>query len=564
MANPEVLNFELKNSISEECSAFMNPTDVFSPCTNNCIDIRRSGAKKNLTQPRLMQKELTKFDNTLKDMYAHLMKTLEETKSELKKELELEKIHPKRIKDILDDKFGAITTVPDASEKSESKVKLNYVKLMGESLSPETQKVQNKRNKEAEKKRRQKLQNTLIKKVVDDKGRLVSKYDELFTLETPFDLTNKGRQISKNTGLVKTKYGRSDKRVELHLRFKANQTLESTQKELKRKIKQKNTDTNNFRMLSEKADLLKGLVNQPHTNKPLKLVRTGDKKTTVARGGDKAMRQLILLFGIQEFKDKLDGMKQKYAFTDKTEKILGYPKTYSCRITDQKHPTVQDFKYFAFKSLEENIENIFLNYLYCKMKSLGALTVFDIGELKTYERIDIPPVKMFRLEYVVGSQVHFYMFSREGGNFRFSFKKIGSNSPNSSYSNSLKYSMHEKSPFVEYNEAVRLARKLIRSNPDTMLRDAGLARFYLRNEDKYRMDPIGNILKVIDLHKRPNNKGDSKYNILFANSVPTSRKRSESKSKRSALKSTASKSTASKSTASKSTSQKPWHFFRYR
>ena len=76
MANPEVLNFELKNSISEECSAFMNPTDVFSPCTNNCIDIRRSGAKKNLTQPRLMQKELTKFDNTLKDMYAHLMKTL--------------------------------------------------------------------------------------------------------------------------------------------------------------------------------------------------------------------------------------------------------------------------------------------------------------------------------------------------------------------------------------------------------------------------------------------------------------------------------------------------------
>ena len=244
------------NSISEECSSFMSPTDVFSPCKENCIDIERLGAKKNLTQPRLMQKELTKFDNTLKDMYTHLIKTLEETKYELKKELEDKKIHPKRIKDILNHKFGALTTVPDAKEKSDSKVKLNFAKTMSKSLSPETQKVQNKRNKEAEKKRRQKVQNRLIETVINDKGRLISNYDNLFTLETPFDLSNKGKIISKDTGVLKTKYDRSNKRVELQLRFKANQALDNTQNVLNKKVKEGKFDT----ILSEKAKLLKFIL----------------------------------------------------------------------------------------------------------------------------------------------------------------------------------------------------------------------------------------------------------------------------------------------------------------
>ena len=307
----------INDSISEECSTYMNPTDVFSPCTENCIDLSRSGANKNLTQPRLMQLELTKFQNTLTDMHTHLIIKLEETKLEMKKELEEEKVHPKRIKDILDNKFGAITTVPDVKDKSESKIRLNFAKAMNKKLSPGTQKVQNKRNKEAEKKRRQKLQNKLIKTVIDNKGRLASKYDNLFTLETPFDLSNKGKVISKDTGVLKTKYDRSNKRVELQLRFKANQAFSNTQEALNKKLKEGKSNS----VLSEKAKLLKELADKPHTDKPLKLVRMG-KKATVARGGDKAMREIIALFGIQEFKDKQNGMKQKYTLTNKTEKLL--------------------------------------------------------------------------------------------------------------------------------------------------------------------------------------------------------------------------------------------------
>jgi len=499
----ESTNLNVTNdSISEECSTFMNPTDVFSPCKENCIDLRRSGANKNLTQPRLMQIELTKFQNTLTDMHTHLIKKLEETKSELKKELEEKKVHPKRIKDILDNKFGAITTVPDVNEKSDSKIKLNYAKAMKMSLSPETQKVQNKRNKEAEKKRRQKLQNKLIETVIDDKGKLASKYNNLFTLETPFDLSDKGKVISKDTGVLKTKYDRSNKRVELQLRFKANQALSNTHDALNKKLKEGKINN----VLSEKDKLLMELANKPHADKPLKLVRMGTK-TTVARGGDKAMRKLIALFGIKEFKDKQNGMKQKYALTEKTEKILDYPPgIFSLRVNDQNHPTIGDFKYFLFKDLEKTIRNIFLDYLYVKLRGMKENEVLDIGQLKEYEKIDIPFVDTYKLDYP-GTII---MFTRgESGTLKIKSKQFSSVNENSS-SKSLKYKMNAKGPFENYEEAVRLARKMVRSKPDALLQDDAIARFYLRNDDRYRMEPIGNILKVVNLHKNAKAKASSK------------------------------------------------------
>lgn len=515
----ESRNLNMTNDlISEECSSFLNATDVFAPCTDHCIDITRTGAKKFLTQPRLMQKELTKFDNTLKDMYTYLIKKLEETRYELKKELEYEKVHPKRIRDIIDDKFGGITTVPDARKNDGFKAK-----PMNWDLSPEAQK---KRNKEAEKKRRQKLQNKLIKKVVNEKGELISNYDELFALETPFELTNKGKRISKNTGVLKTKYDRIDKKIELHLRFKANQALKNAQNLLKKKTGQGKTDTKTY----EKAELLKELVNKPHTNKPLKLVRVDGKKTTVARGGDKAMRQIISLFGIQEFKDKLDNMKQKYALTEKTEKILDYPKgIFSLRTSaGEKHPTVENFKYFDFKHLEKTVESIFLDYLYVKVRDLQVNTAFDIGKLKTYEKIDIPYVNMYKLEYV-GS---IYMFVKDKGKFNLKLKIIGDDVMPSP-SKSLKYRMNVQAPFVNYDEAVRLARKMVRSDPDTFLRDDNVARFYLRNEDKYRMEPIGNILRVIDLHKpvskSPSRSRPASPRITYRPATPPPKSASKSK-----------------------------------
>ncbi len=500
------------NSISQECSSFMNPTDVFSPCTNNCIDPSRSN--KNLTQPRLMQKELTKFDNILKDMYNHLMKNLEYTKFELKKELESSKVHPKRIKDILNDKFGTITHVPDENTKTRTdgfKEKINFAKMMNWELSPETQKIKNKRNKEVEKKRKQKNQTKLIKTIINNKGNLKSKYNGLFTLETPFDLTSKGKRVSKTTGVLKTKYGRDDKKIERHLRFKANQALKNTQNLINKKMKQGNTNPNDLKTLSNKASLLKKLVNMPHANKPLKLVRTETiegTKTTVAKGGDKAMRKLISLFGIQEFKDKLDNMKQKYALTDKTEKILDFPEnTYILRINNQKHPNVGDFKYFEFKELEKTVEKLFLVSLYRKMQYLNADEVFDIGELKKYEKFDIPYVKVYQLKF----NDRIYMFESENGKFKLKSKKIGSKPVNSL--TSLTYRMNSNGPFVDYNEAVRVARKRIRSEPGKLLQSNNLSRFYLRNEDRYRMEPIENILRVADLHKPASKSKDQKNSV---------------------------------------------------
>lgn len=493
------------DSILKQCSSLMNPTDVFSPCKIHCIDEQRTGEKKSLKQPRLLQEELTKFDTTLKDMYSHLMKQLEVTKSELEEALasETPKVHPKRIKDVLDEKFGRITHVPDFYDK------------FGTNLMKELKKISNSKNStnsknrvrkyEAEKKRKQGLQTKLIKTVINDKGYLKSKYSNLFALETPFDLTTKGQKLSKNGGL-RTAYGRDEKRIELHLKFKANQALKNTRNLIKKAGNK--TNTKEFKNLSNKAELLKVLVDKPHANKPLKLVRNktmkGTIKTTVAAGGDRARRKLISLFGIKEFKDKLDGFKQKYTLTNKSEKMLDYPtRFYGLRVNNQNHPVVGDFKYFEKKELEKTVEKLFLNYLYLKMRGKPEDTVFDLGELKKYEKIDIPHVNTFKLQF----NEDFYEFEPHNGKFKLKFKRSGN------FTNliSLTYRMSTNGPFVKYDEAVRLARLKIRSEPGTIFQKNDIARFYLRNEDRYRMEPIENILKVTDLHKAPTSKSPSKH-----------------------------------------------------
>eukprot|EP00966_Prymnesium_polylepis_P288346 6660444-Prymnesium_polylepis.1 len=73
-----------------------------------------------------------------------------------------------------------------------------------------------------------------------------------------------------------------------------------------------------------------------------------------------------------------------------------------------------------------------------------------------------------------------YMFESENGKFKFKSKKNGSKPVNLT---SLTYRMNSNGPFVDYNEAVRVARKRIRSEPGKLLQSNNLSRFYLRNED---------------------------------------------------------------------------------
>jgi hypothetical protein len=483
----------VNDEIKKHCSSLLNPEDVFFPCTENCVDGSRSASPKNVTQPRLMQEELTKFDNTLRTMYKYLMENIEKTKIELKSELTASNVRPKIIKKILDDKFGGITYVPslkaDSREDEENEMTSEENSEKVVKRKPENSKVRKAR--ETQKKRRQKLQQMLIKTVLDNKGKIYPKYRKLFSLEVPFDLTDKGKVISKRGGL-KTAYDKIDKRIQLQLRFKGNQALKNTMNLLKGKGKEGDTNDKN---LSNKIALLKEIVNKPHADKPLKLVRSEEGKMTVARGGDYAMREIISLFGIKEFKDKLDGMKQKYALTEKTEDLLGDI------VRDDEgflHPVVDDFKYFEFKDLGKNIESLFLKFLYNKLKFLKKDQEFRIGELRKYEKIDIPFVKEYRLEYKKNE----YIFTPHLGD---AFIVVSVESRNYESQPSLTYEMNIPliwGAYLPYDEAVRLARKHIRSSPENILQKNDIARFYLRNEDKHRMEPIENILKVLNLHNK--------------------------------------------------------------
>ena len=521
----------INDQVSQHCSAFMNPSDVFFPCQTNCIEPPQRTSHKNLSQPRIMQEELTKFDDTLKKMHNFLMEIISKTKTELKSELLAMKVHPQRIKEIVDEKFGTITHVPDSNDetKNSNLVDVNLSsEAQNEKNNRKEQEVKSKRRKEAEKKRRQKLQNKLIKRVIS-RGKVDPKYKALFALETPFNLTDKGKQISKTTGLLKTKYDRINKRIELQLRFKGNQALKNTQARIDKIKESGDTKTKNYQTLSEKLTLLKELAKKPHTDKPLKL-KLG-KKTTVAKGGDRAKRHIISLFGVREFKDKMDDMKQKYVFTTKTERVLGF----DTRVPNQTHPQVSDFKYFDFKDLEKTVDSLFIKFLNEKTKDSKIFDLFDIGELKTYEKIDIPFVD-FRLEY----NNRTVEFSRAADVFINNNNKskldkdglftINRITPNSTTSRSLTYKFNprrnnENAPFVNYDEAVRLVRQFIRSRPkNEMFNRNDHARFYLRNEDKFRMEPITNILNVLNLHNKLT------YSLSSANSSSSSPTKNSSSS----------------------------------
>lgn len=457
--------------IQNMCSSMINPTDVFRPCKDHCVDPSR---RMNLSQPKLMQDDLTKFDDTLKDMYSILMSHIDNTRKEMKTVLQNSNVNAKTIKTILNPKFGVLLHVPDSKKDGVRR------QNMQEKTTNEERKM------ESEKKRRQKMQDSLIRKVLTKNGQVNPKYANIFTLETPFDLSNKGKQIS--SGGLKTKYNRSDKHIEMQLRFKPDDAF--------KRVKE-NTNTKR---------LIKKLVNEPHANKPLKVIRSGSK-FTVARGGDRSMRHVLSQFNIAEFKDEQDGRKQKYMFTDKTQKRLNLTDVQAKRIGikgETHHPRAEFYKYFDKNKIAEVVDNVFLSYLLMRVKNVKSGETFKLHGLHDYEKIQIPFVYEYKLEYKLDNVKKTFIFEKDifaTDNDIFTLKSESDSKPINNEVNKLTYQLQISSKqFYDYTTTVALVRKYIRTHIKT-LNDKNISSFYLRNEDRFRMQPVENILKFTEMYE---------------------------------------------------------------
>lgn len=489
------LSLKVTNSqILNHCSSMLHPLDVFEPCKENCISNTNS-----LKQPHLMQEELRKYDKNIKRLLDHLMSELDSTRKDLKIELDKSNVAKKKVKQLLSEKFGSITYVPDE-------------KIQGKDDETKSKTLQ-RRKKETIKKQRQVLQTRLLKAAVPERGRLNPKYASLFTLETPFELSNR-----------EGRYNRNKKRIDLQLRFKVDQALANTERRrdqlLEKESQGETTKSNRLKRLIEKADILKQLKDEPYIDRPLKLVAADATKAkkgqayTVAKGGDrvpggKRAREKIKLFGIREFKDKEDSLKQKYSFSPKTESMLGGDKRISykigVRIRDQEHPTVKDFRFFDKTSLDNMVQLIFLKFLGDKLQGLTKGEQFDVGNLIDYERISIPYISMYELIFEERKYVFSEVDAKNAPSSRapssrsevFELKDV-TNMPSTPPSLKYRLALGPNHP-VEYNQAVQIARKIIRSNPQE-LDVSEKALFYLRNENTQRMNPLNRIIRVLELH----------------------------------------------------------------
>ena len=503
--------------LKETCNVMLNPVDVFSKCPANAACVGKSGQYK-VSQPPILMKQLTTMHDALAVAHSNLTQALLQTKTDLRQQY-------------------ARTTNNDAQKKLE--------KLLDKLLNDKNPLMQvpvtraigsyddSRKEKERLKKQRQRNQKDLIRRVMTEKGTIRNKYDKYFNLQKPFNLARKGAQIKNSEGVVYTKYNRNERRGELQLRFKV--------KELN-----KLRDEPKLTQVISEMGAIKNL------NKPLKLRKDERQGITVAKGGNRKQRDLLSLFAIRE--TKVNG-KQKYQFTDET--IIKLTKAFSKDISgnspDEQKKIIElmmmrtqnskqsiansiantnantnananrlnEIMTFDMKGVEVVVRKLFLSCLSHKLNNLNSNTNFSIGEFALYEMIDIPFIKQYRLTNVTKS----YMFQRSpaGRNMNYPNFKLNKvenkiNWVSSADSMKLEYMMMSTTSYIDYSSAVTQARQKVRANPELMLNSKArrsnvwvvdgvnnIARFYMRNEDRHRMDGIRQILSLLNL-KHPENK----------------------------------------------------------
>ena len=490
--------------LKDGCNVMLNPVDVFAKCPANAACVGRSG-QYQVSQPPILMKQLTNMHEALAAAHNNLTQALLQTQTELRDKYEsnpnLDQNKLGKLLDkLLNDKHPLMqvpsTRIPGSYDEDRKQM-------------------------ERLKKQRQRNQKDLIRRVVTKQGTIRSKYEPLFNLQKPVILAREGVQVKNSEGVVYTKYNRNERRGELQLRFKV--------KELNKELK-KSTDEKKTQLISE----MKGIQN---LNKPLKLRKDERQGITVAKGGNRKQRDIVLLFAIKEHKDR-EG-KQKYMFTEnsvvKLAKAFGMDdsniKTLmyaSINTNTTKKMTLNNANALAnanaemtfdMKNVEAVVRSLFLACLAHKLNSLKK-DKFNIGEFARYEMIDIPFLKQYRLTSAKKSYIFAAAPATAAPGNASRMNELNMNYPsfklnevvtsNADFVHKLEYMMIGNQAFIDYSSAVMQARQKVRANPDLLLNKSNkmnnIARFYLRNVDKHRMDGIRKILGLLNITNPENKK----------------------------------------------------------
>ena len=522
--------------LKDGCNVMLNPVDVFAKCPANAACVGRSG-QYQVSQPPILMKQLTNMHEALATAHNNLTQALLQTQTELRDKYESNpNIDKKKLGKLLDKLLNdknPLMQVPS------TRVVGSY--------------DDNRKEMERLKKQRQRNQKDLIRRVVTEQGTIRNKYKTLFNLQKPVNLARRGATAKNSEGVVYTKYNRNERRGELQLRLKI--------KKLDEELKESNDE--------KKTQLISEMIGIQNLNKPLKLRKDERQGITVAKGGNRKQRDIVLLFGIKEHKDK--NGKQKYRFTH--ESVFKLTKAFGMHNSNPNNQNQEELFFerliqdsinintktkkntnsnansnansntnvnsnananvnrfielmtFDMKHVDAVIRRLFLTCLAHKLKSLKK-DEFNIGEFARYEMIDIPFLKQYRLT----SAKKNYIFEKSTAvapsnalrinelNMNYASFKLKQVATSNVYPrlggvesvHKLEYMMIGNQAFIDYSSAVMQARQKVRANPKLLLSNSNqvnnIARFYLRNEDKHRMDGIRKILNLLNITNPENKK----------------------------------------------------------
>ncbi len=493
--------------ILTRCNKITSPTDVFKSCADNCVGT--PGSKNTTPYPETMMKELTLFNTEASNFMFILNEYLKGVSDELVSELKKRNVDERIIARIIHNKFGTQTYVPPNPYQKQPKV-----------ATPLTPAIQAQRLKEKTKKERQRLQTRLLKKVMSN-GKVKPKYNSFFALPTQkIELPKRSSvKMIQSTGNLTTDYNRTQKHITSELRFNPRKPLKTITNDLQRlqnnlekaPKNEKNNIQKKINLTTKTRQKIQNLSDNPSTYNPLKLrVGTGGN-VTVQKGGDRrTSRDVIELFSIQEFKSS---GSQKYKFTNETVKKLTQAFVNKntnintkkiTEITEKIEELINDNKEFTKKNINTTVLTVFLSWLAQKLSTLKQNDKFSIGQFFKYERIDIPFVKSYKLH--TPNKIFNFMRTEKSDEFKFinaqntlpELKSLNS-------TNELTYKIDEQ--FVNYPIAINAAKQRLIQNPQNILKNQNIARFFLRVEDEGRMGPIKNILNFLENYNRRNIPG---------------------------------------------------------
>lgn len=568
--NPSSTNWQFrKKQIESKCSSFLNVTDVFATCKRGQECLPGVTGRK-LFRPHVMAKELAKYTNVIQRLDAYIDNSLSLHKAKLSDRLMTLFPSDRRMVDRIMRTTASSMSTPRLTRTRRQRTARAAPLTSDGATTPSgaenntnSHSVDTRRQAYERRKKQKQAQWKKVLQAVTSKGRIKNAYKDMFTMETPFEMTRRAGEYTitaDGRGTYVRKYDRHAKKMHKEIRLKADTIAEITN----RFDRAARDSSPNGRM----ASVARGKF--PRIDKPLRVVQHGSALRVTA-GGDRYDRARIALWGLYE-------TRQQFSFTLKSFKLLepgdvsveamrqlamlfkmrnrdtwdvddnGNNANAAARFIEQaKSPSeVITFRSFPKREMEEVLDNVLLTYIkllsntYTRAKTQNQEVELHINPpLLRDRRLDIP---VYRVEYHFTFDRTTMRFSI-GDRYEILFTHVGpvgaasrTARPPFAYRFSLpgggnQHGTENNASVLSYDQAHGRLRAYVRSNPRILHTRARatnqssrapprrnaidwktrLASWYMTSGNQNQMSPLSPVMNLIREREGQLQKADPTY-----------------------------------------------------